>query len=188
MPATSSQMRIDASSLINRLKDISAKLNPAKITLALAQDAAVLIQERTLKGIDIDGAKFPQYSTLPFYMSKNIKGLKSIVKPIGKRGQKVFKNGKPHQSQYFAQGYMEFRKFAGRATDTDRLSFSGKMLKAMLPKQQGKNAVVSFNNKTEAEKARGNNEKYNFFGISQQDKDVLMKNLNQYLDTEVFNG
>jgi len=171
-----------------QLEKLKGNFDYAQLTLSLAMDSKTMITERTLKGIDINGKAFKVYSKTPMYISKNTKGLKSYIKPVGKTGQKKFRNGKPHKAQYFALGYYEFRAFTGRGVDSDRLSFSGKMLKSMSAKQNGNNAILYFQSNEEALKAQGNQAKYNFFGLSIGELKIINTTLKNWYAKTIKEG
>jgi len=82
-----------------------------------------------------DGSLIGQYDTkTPFYVNPNYtpsKGQKKIpgigsLKPIGKHGDTVFKNGKPHVTAY-VKNYKDFRNKMVRRIDKVNLVLSGEL-------------------------------------------------------------
>jgi len=130
-----------------------------------------------LKGRDTTGAAIGVYSVTPFYINPNAPLFKLLPKnkkskprltPIGKNGQTVFKNGKPHKTAYLAGGYAEFRKIVGRQPGAKlaklggitangvNLNLTGSMAANFTLGFSGKRIALGFTSLKEYGKAKGN--------------------------------
>jgi hypothetical protein len=134
-----------------------------------------------LKGRDTTGAAIGTYSVTPFYINPNAPLFKLLPKnkkskprltPIGKTGQTVFKNGKPHKTAYLAGGYAEFRKIVGRQPGAKlaklggitangvNLNLTGSMAQNFSLGFSGKRIALGFSSAVEFQKARGNEKRF----------------------------
>jgi len=134
-----------------------------------------------LKGRDATGAAIGTYSITPFYINPNaplfnllpkFKKSKPRLVPIGKNGDKVFKNGKPHKTAYLAGGYAEFRKIVGRQPSAKlaklgdisasgvNLNLTGSMAANFGLGFSGKRIAIGFTSVREYAKAKGNEQRF----------------------------
>lgn len=77
------------------------------------------------KGLDSNDAKIGSYSTKPLYASAGTTPRK--ISPVGKNGDTKFADGRPHKSQYFADGWKGLRSAQGRPVDTVNLNLKGSL-------------------------------------------------------------
>lgn len=134
-----------------------------------------------LKGRDTAGAAIGTYSVTPFYINPNAPLFKLLPKnkknkpritPIGKNGQTVFKNGKPHKTAYIGGGYAEFRKIVGRQPGAKlaklggitangvNLNLTGSMAQNFGLGISGRRIAMGFTSLLEYNKARGNEKRF----------------------------
>lgn len=113
-------------------------------------------------GIATDGSQIGQYSTNSFYQNPNkLLGVSIAgLKPEGKNGNAVFKNGKPHKTKYLALGYQQLREAAGRQSDYVDLNFSGSMSGALQFGARGNVSVIGFINEEAAQIMADNEERF----------------------------
>lgn len=77
-------------------------------------------------GRNSNGGNIGQYATSPpmYINPKTSPGNVRKLAPVGKHGDKVFKNGKPHKTAY-VDSYKDYRNKIGRKTDKVNLVLSG---------------------------------------------------------------
>ena len=63
----------------------------------------------------------------------------------------------------------------GRRLDDDRLIFTGRMLNSMTVDMIGQGAIIHFSRDEEDAKARGNQERYNFFGLTKEERKQVVR-------------
>ena len=99
-------------------------------------------------GLDTSGGSIGQYSVNPFYI--NPLSLTTVsaggIKPEGKNGNTVFKNGNPHKTKYLTQGYRQLRDLTGRQSETVDLNFSGSLFQSIKVTESGLNSAITYTN------------------------------------------
>jgi hypothetical protein len=146
-----------------------------------------------LKGLDTNNAAIGKYSTRPLYINPNarlfdllpkFKKSKPRLKPIGKTGQTVFKNGKPHKTAYLAGGYAEFRTKVGRQPSAKlqklggitaggvNLNLTGSMATNLNLNFSKKSVSLGFSSPVEYAKAKANERHFGtvIFAASKKEK------------------
>lgn len=159
-------------------------VNQRRVAVVMAIEAKRLMKARIKKGISINGQPFNKYSKKPLYVSAK----SGIIKATGatwgkeygrpKRRRKTFESGKKkgqvHASRFFAGGYREFREKSGRSLNSNRLTWSGKMLMNLSINMYGtKGVALMFSRDEENAKALGNQERYNFFGLTVKEQGIV---------------
>ena len=138
-------------------------LNKSGIAFKLAGDARALIESRTFKGMDVNYADFPEYSTKPYYRPKK-------ERPIGKGGRRKSKiNGQALKTIAYDQGYKQFAA-STKGHTIPNLFASGEMFRALQTKSLagGQKARLHFTRTWPARKAIINNARRTFMGINEQ--------------------
>ncbi len=142
-------------SLIARLEALSQIIGDDATARRISQVAAFRVigdyKQRIFRlGLATDGDAIGQYSVNPFYINPNSEILLSVassgIKPAGKTGQTVFKNGKPHKTKYLARGYAELREATNRQSATVDLNFSGSLFASIEVVEVNGVSVVSYTN------------------------------------------
>jgi hypothetical protein len=135
----------------NVVTDIHERINSLKaggvaydmITRKVATSTlSEVVQRVHTKGLAADGSLIGHYSKEPIYVSasSNVGSAKAFGTPEGKSGETKFKNGQPHKSKYFAEGYNEFKTTIGRnEIGSVNLTLSGLMQNSLqvIPKSHG---------------------------------------------------
>lgn len=112
-------------------------------------------------GLDSSGSKIGNYSTEPYYATKDQFIKKSAFKPGGKRGYKgerLVKTGDKKykvkkeklKSMYLKEGYKEFRDIQGRQTNTVNFFMKGDLSKSYILQQKEKEALIGFDDAKES--------------------------------------
>jgi hypothetical protein len=136
-----------------RLEILSQVVNDENTARRISQAAAIQViaeykQRIFFLGLDTSGASIGQYSVNPFYI--NPLRLTTVsaggVKPQGKNGQSVFKNGNPHKTKYLTQGYKELRDLTGRQSNTVDLNFSGSLFQSIKVTESGSVSAITYTN------------------------------------------
>jgi len=192
-----------------RLQAVEALL---KNTPALLQNIAVaagrimyaeFVSRIFQRGVAADGSSIGKYSTKPAYFSPNQRGKGGVVKPrialprtrvakggrvpsltpIGKSGQTVFKNGKPHKTAYIAIGYSGFRKAFGRQNQQVDLNLTGSLFLSIQLALTKKGIVLYFATQGEAAKGRGAEKRFGkaIFDVTAQEKAVFDNEIRRIL-------
>ena len=140
---------------LEMLKTVIEDDNTAKrISQAAAFQVIAEYKQRIFsEGLDSSGAPIGTYSVNPFYINpKTLIGVKAAgIKPEGKNGQTVFKNGKPHKTKYLTQGYAQLRDLTGRQSSTVDLNFSGSLFESIKVTESGLVSRVTYTNAKNAE-------------------------------------
>ena len=132
------------------LSEVIANENTAKrISQAAAFQVIAEYKQRIFfNGLDSTGNEIGQYSVNPFYINPltltTVKA--SGIKPMGKNGQSVFKNGNPHKTKYLTQGYAELRTLTGRQAAIVDLNFSGSLFQSIKVTENGSISAVTYTN------------------------------------------
>jgi len=106
------------------LNSIIKDNNPLKIA---ARTTHKDVAERIFQeGKKADGSDIGQYATSPpmYVNPKTSPGNVKKLTPIGKHGETVFQNGKPHKTAYVSS-YKDYRQKIGKRTDKVNLDLSG---------------------------------------------------------------
>ena len=83
----------------------------------------VMVTRIHTDGLAADDTAIGQYSRKPLYVNTAKTGRKSVP-PIGKTGETKFKDGQPHKTTFFADGYAGYKQ-ATQGNTTVRLFESG---------------------------------------------------------------
>jgi len=136
-----------------RLEILAQVVNDDNTARRISQAAAIQViaeykQRIFFLGLDTSGGSIGQYSVNPFYI--NPLSLTTIsaggIKPQGKNGQSVFKNGNPHKTKYLTQGYKELRDLTGRQSNTVDLNFSGSLFQSIKVTESGSVSAITYTN------------------------------------------
>ena len=136
-----------------RLEILAQVVNDENTARRISQAAAFQViaeykQRIFFLGLDTSGGSIGQYSVNPFYINPlSLTTVKaSGVKPQGKNGQSVFKNGNPHKTKYLTQGYKELRDLTGRQSNTVDLNFSGSLFQSIKVTESGSVSAITYTN------------------------------------------
>ena len=136
-----------------RLEILAQVVNDDNTARRISQAAAIQViaeykQRIFFLGLDTSGGSIGQYSVNPFYINPltltTVKA--SGIKPQGKNGQSVFKNGNPHKTKYLTQGYKELRDLTGRQSNTVDLNFSGSLFQSIKVTESGSVSAITYTN------------------------------------------
>jgi hypothetical protein len=153
--------------LSERLEILSEVVNNDNTARRISQVAAIQViaeykQRIFLNGLDSSGSAIGQYSVNPFYI--NPLSLTTVssggIKPEGKNGQTVFKNGNPHKTKYLTQGYAELRNLTGRQSDKVDLNFSGSLFQSIKVTESGTVSAITYTNDEMANIMEGNETRF----------------------------
>ena len=153
--------------LSERLEILSEVVNNDNTARRISQVAAIQViaeykQRIFLNGLDSSGSAIGQYSVNPFYI--NPLSLTTVsasgIKPQGKNGQSVFKNGNPHKTKYLTQGYKELRDLTGRQSGTVDLNFSGSLFQSIKVTESGTVSAITYTNDEMANIMEGNETRF----------------------------
>jgi hypothetical protein len=153
--------------LSERLEILSEVVNNDNTARRISQVAAIQViaeykQRIFLNGLDSSGSAIGQYSVNPFYI--NPLSLKTVsaggIKPEGKNGNTVFKNGNPHKTKYLTQGYRQLRDLTGRQSETVDLNFSGSLFESIKVTESGTVSAITYTNDEMAEIMEGNETRF----------------------------
>lgn len=122
-----------------------------------------------------DNSAIGDYSRKPTYISPRNSPV--ALRPQGKTGETTFKDGTPHKTQYFGEGYFGFRQYAGRQTGTVDLRLSGQMENDYTVEPDGTGYASGFNNRTNFAKAKGNERHFGkvIFEASEDEIELFVK-------------
>jgi hypothetical protein len=145
---------------LNALKTIVGLDETARrVSTAAALTMLAKLKQRVFRlGLDSSDNPIGSYSTGPFYQNptKLVGVPAGGVKPQGKNGLSIFKNGKPKKTRYLNQGYKELRELVGRQSDYVDLNFSGSLQLSMQVGFRGNVAVFGFTNQEGIDKMEQN--------------------------------
>ncbi len=139
--------------LSERLEILSEVVNNDNTARRISQVAAIQViaeykQRIFFNGLDTNGSAIGQYSVNPFYI--NPLSLTTVsaggIKPEGKNGNTVFKNGNPHKTKYLTQGYRQLRDLTGRQSETVDLNFSGSLFESIKVTESGTVSAITYTN------------------------------------------
>jgi len=139
--------------LSQRLQILSEVVNNDNTARRISQASAFQViaeykQRIFFNGLDTNGDEIGQYSVNPFYI--NPLSLTTVsaggIKPEGKNGNTVFKNGNPHKTKYLTQGYRQLRDLTGRQSETVDLNFSGSLFESIKVTESGTVSAITYTN------------------------------------------
>jgi hypothetical protein len=151
-------------SLLNRLEALREVIADDATARRISQAAAFRViaeykQRIFVEGQTTDGQQIGQYSVNPFYINPNNPNLSGVatsgIKPAGKYGQTIFKNGNPHKTKYLTNGYAELRQLTGRQNGTVDLNFSGSLFNSIKVQEVSGVSYVSYTVPELADRMRG---------------------------------
>lgn len=122
------------------------------------------------EGRNSQGAPIGQYSTKPGYFGTAAFIRRSSFSPRGKTGEKVFKNGRPHKTEYIPTGYKGLREKQGRRTEVMNMSYSGGTLLSYQMQARQQDVVIGMTNNEAAEIRHGQEKKRGriFYGTQEE--------------------
>lgn len=141
--------------ILERLEILAEVVNDPNTAKRISQAAAFQViaeykQRIFFDGLNTDGGQIGTYSGNPFYINPNSDALVGVptsgIKPVGKYGQTVFKNGKPHKTKYLSGGYAELRDLTGRQSAYVDLNFSGSLFNSIKVTEISGVSYISYTN------------------------------------------
>jgi hypothetical protein len=87
----------------------------------------------------------------------------------------------------YSQKYSEWKKNKGRKTGYRDLTFSGNMFKSLTSEQYQSGARMFFNSSAETNKARGNQNRFKFFGISDREINIIKREIKKLISNKDVN-
>lgn len=144
---------------LKRLSTTYADKAKEAVFVPAANELLATIKNRIVQdGKNSQGSNIGQYDTTPAYYGPNAFVKKSSFSAQGKTGEKIFKNGKPHKTEFIPSGYKGLREKQGRRTDVINESYSGATMLAYQMAVGGNDILLGMTN-TEAAKIRQGQEK-----------------------------
>lgn len=120
---TLNQFIVEFDNMINRITNEFPKMFEIS-----SGDISALIENRVVQtGKTATGGKFSNYSITETYINTSKPGIPRKVAPVGKTGETKFKNGEPHKTTYFKNGYKGFRSSQGRVSNFKNFELTGEM-------------------------------------------------------------
>jgi hypothetical protein len=189
--------------MASELKDLEQRL------IALAKIAAGAVDKAKVAGANqieadfktrvftngkkTDGSDIGSYSTDPTYVS--IDGAKkkygsqlksSALQPIGKTGSRKFKNGNPHKSEYFGDGYSGFRAKVGRQNQKIDLNLTGNLQDSIATGLTQTGLQLGFINGAAAELADHHDTRFGeIFTTSDEEQDAVIEVMSEIIIEEL---
>lgn len=155
---------MDLKEHLSKLRSLSANITTQAVNSIFVPAANRLLAETKNRiineGVASDGTQIGQYSTKPSYYTRDQFVKKSAFKPIGKTGNRKFKNGKPHKSMYVQSGYSGLRSLQGRQVAFVNSDYSGSLMADYVQNVRQKEIVHGFTNKQESNKRKGLEQRY----------------------------
>jgi hypothetical protein len=166
---------------IENLAAVYASKAIDQAVIPAANELLATIKNRIVQqGKNSQGAGIGQYDTTPAYYGPNAFIKKTSFTPQGKTGEKVFKNGKPHKTEYIPSGYKGLRDKQGRPTDKMNMSYSGSTLLAYQMDRNGDSVVIGLTNKEASDIRKGQEKKRGkIFYAMQTEMDDYSKNVTE---------
>lgn len=156
------------------------------IVVPNANELLATIKNRILnEGENSSGGKMKPYDTTPAYYGPSQFVKKSSFAAKGKTGEKVFKNGNPHKTEYFPSGYKGLRDKQGRRTDITNMSYTGSTMLAYQLGERGNAAVLGFVNNEASKIRKGQEQKRGKIFYAQQ-SEIDTYNRNVLTETEAL--
>jgi hypothetical protein len=115
------------------------------------------------------------------------------LSPVGKKGDTVFKNGKPHKTAYLKDGYAGLRKAYGRQNSYVDLNLTGTLFLSVQLATTSKGILLFFASQSQAEKAAGNEKRFGkiIFRLRPQEEDIFRTEVQRILNLlvrKIING
>lgn len=154
------------------LGDLKKKLQASDKLLATIAQSIYASNLRRIHndGRNVRGASIGVYSRKPMYV--NPRNSPMSFQPIGKTGKRVFKDGRPHKTAYFEEGYTGFRKKIGRPTNVVNLQLSGSLMANWQMIKTPYGYALGFLSQKKGDIALGLEKRFNaqIWGVSQHDR------------------
>lgn len=177
---------------IEKLKERLAVLESGEhVFIAVSSIHADVSQRIFEGGLASDNSEIGTYNkSNSLYVNTKLNAPRSL-KPTGKKGESVFKNGKSHKTTYF-DSYSDFRKKQGRESEKVNLALNN-FLKLdftnSLTRSGNNSFVVKLKQKINYDKAKGNENRFNkkIFALSKEEKVNLYKEV-QFESIRIMRG
>jgi hypothetical protein len=130
-------------------------------------------------------------ASLPSQVSKSSMKPKGKSAKKGQRKQGFFQNGNPRKSQYFPEGYKEFREVVGRQSGKVDLFLTGSLRGSVQLGSRGQESVtMEFLNEDQVKKADGNEARFGktIFAVTEQESDIVINRWQDEVSTAFFNS
>lgn len=146
-----------------------------------ANELLATVKNRIInEGENSSGTKIGQYSTKPAYFSPQAYVKQGSFSAVGKTGEKVFKNGKPHKSEYIPSGYSGLRAKQGRETAFMNMEYSGSTLLSYQMQVKTQEILLGMTNKEASDIRHGQEKKRGrIFSAQQSEIDTYNKNVSE---------
>jgi hypothetical protein len=133
-------------------------------------------------GLKLNNSPIGKYSNKALYVGN--KNSPKKVKPIGKTGKTVFKNGKKHKTQYFSDGYKGYRASQGRDASRVNLYLTGSLFSNFQNVKTANGYTIGFLSAKKGKIADGLEEHFGgqrIFGITDNDRKVINEIVKNWL-------
>lgn len=170
------EYKSNASEVILRLKqNLLSNESQQALLQTIAQAVYASNQKRVFThGLNIYNSPIGKYSNKAIYVGN--KNSPKKVKPIGKTGKTVFKNGKKHKTQYFADGYRGYRASQDRDVSRVNLYLTGTLFSNFQNVKTANGYAIGFLSKKKGDIAEGLEEHFDkgrIFGVTNDDRKVI---------------
>lgn len=162
---------MDLNEYTQRLNELATQASERiadEIFIPAANQLLAEIKQHVNDGENSAGGTIGNYDNKPAYYGKEAFVRKSSFTPKGKTGESVFKNGKPHKTEYFPSGYSGLRAKQGRKTDKINENYSGSTLLAYQMQAKEKEVVLGFTTKLSSDIRKGQEKRFGKIFYAQQ--------------------
>lgn len=180
------------SEYISQLQERLERLkNGEHVFIAVSATHADVSRRIFEDGKAVDDKEIGSYdSQNEIYINTAINAPKKL-KPVGKTGESVFSNGKPHKTTYF-KSYSDFRAKQGRESKKVNLSLNNFLKLDFtngLTRIGKNNFVVKFKQAINTKKAYGNESRFNkkIFGLTTKEQAILAQTI-QFESLRIMQG
>lgn len=180
------------SNMVDVLKDIEKdyikKFDGQTLNMMMNDITAGIL--RTMKrrihsdGMDIYNRGIGTYSTDPMYANPSNGAVRVALANKGKYGDTHFKNGKPHKTRYYSDGYKGWRTANRRKTNKVDLVFKGDLERSFTFQQLRPNVWgIGFTDNENWQKAKGLEQHFtaDIWGIGTREQEIIDKTIDAYL-------
>lgn len=132
------------------------------------------------EGLAVSGGSIGKYSTRAGYFTA---AATRAIQPKGKTGKTVFKNGKPHKTRYFANGYRGYKTALGFNASKVNMQLTGRLKADWVVLKSFNGYVIGFASSYGKNVSIGNEQRFQkpIWGVTSADKKVNGLIIKRYL-------
>jgi len=175
------QYKSNVETVLTKLKSLLSPKAVDDMSLEIAQNLYASNARRVHnEGRAVSGSPIGKYSTKAAYFKA---AATRSIQPKGKTGKTTFKNGKPHKTRYFSNGYRGYKSALGFDAGRVNMQLTGRLKADWVLLRSRNGYVIGFASEYGKNISEGNEARFRkpIWGVTAEDKKVNTIIINRYL-------